>query len=139
MTFSISASTTFSKIDWNNFENRPPINDLMPFCESKDRGKNTKCCVDEYSIEHVLEVARKNNLEDMPEVKFIDQYPCLNMQEIDSVADKIDEMIPEIEESNKTPQLPKSECVTQSIFDGLKQALPQKLLESIRPYLCRAQ
>ena len=139
MTFSISASTPFSKIDWSTFENRPPINESMPFCENNDGYKNTKCCVDEYSIEHVLEVAHRNNLADMPEVKFIDQYPCLNMQEIDSLADKIDEMIPEIDEHNQTPQFPRSECVTQSIFDGLKRALPTALLESIRPYLCRAQ
>lgn len=139
MTFSISASTPFSKIDWSNFENRPPINESMIFCEERDRYKSTTCCVDEYSIEHALEVAHENNLGNEPVVKFLDEYPCLNMLELDSIADKIDEMIPEIEGSKPAPPFPIFECVTQSIFDGLKRALPPALLESIRPYLCRAQ
>jgi len=119
MSFSISPSTPFTSINWDTFENRPPINDSMKFCDEKDYYKETKCCMDGYSVEHVVEVAHQNGLWDAPEVKFLEKYPCVNGTELDSLADQIDGMIPEPTPS-PTPTEPKK-CLLIELFDQLKK------------------
>lgn len=84
MSFSISSSTQFSEINWDSLENRPTINESMTFCEEKDWNSDSRCCMDRYSIEHVLDVAHENNLWNMPEVKFLEAYHCINGPELDS-------------------------------------------------------
>ena len=121
MSFSISPSTPFTSINWDTFENRPVINKSMKFCEEKDWYADTKCCMDGYSIEHVLDVAHENNLWNAPEVQFLDEYPCVNGLELDSLADKIAGMIPDTEpEPTPTPTAPK-QCLPIIIFEQLKK------------------
>ena len=95
MPLSISSSTNFSNINWDDLENRPVINKSMTFCEEKDWYNDAKCCMDSYSIEHVLDVAHTYDLRELPEVKFLEEYPCLNGLELDSLADKIAAYIPD--------------------------------------------
>lgn len=61
----------------------------MTFCkEDSWDSANAKCCLDGYSIEHVLDEtggSQKSGLER----KFLDQYPCVNGVELESLADKI--------------------------------------------------
>jgi len=116
MSFSISTSTPFSAINWDNFENRPPINESMKFCGSADRYKDTKCCMETDSIEGVLYVAHKNDLRNADEVKFLEEYPCVNWVELDSLADKIDEQLPETTPTPvpTSPQPPR-QCIPMSV------------------------
>lgn len=94
--------------------------------------------MDGYSMEHVREVAYDYGLDDTPEVKFLDQYPCLNGPELDRFVDEIESMepktTPQEEELEKWPTF---ECLTKPIFEGLKKVLPQPLLDNIKPYLCK--
>ena len=120
MSFSVSSSTPFAKINWDNFENRPPINNSMPFCSDKDTSSDTKCCMDDFALENVTRVAHKNNLWDAPEVQFLDKSPCLNFAELDSLADQIDEMIPEIEQNTPLP-LEAKQCLPLALFEQLKK------------------
>jgi len=137
MSFSISNSVPFSNINWDSFENRPTINKSMLFCTEKNWYDDVKCCMDGYSIEHIRDVAYEHGLEDTPEVRFLDQYPCINGLESDYFVDRIESMpskkLPEPTES----QFPNFECLSKAVFDGLSRVLPTPLLESIRPYLCR--
>ena len=88
MPFSISPSTTFASINWDNFENRPRINEPMTFCNEDNWNKDVKCCMDGYSIEHVVNRARKNSTEQTPEITFLEQYPCINGTELEELAYK---------------------------------------------------
>ena len=55
MSFSVSSTVSFSKINWDNFENRPQINGDMPFCKEDAWDKaNSKCCMDGYSLDSHL-------------------------------------------------------------------------------------
>ena len=136
MSLSVSASTPFNAINWDNFENRPPINGSMTFCEEKDWYEDqAKCCMDYYSIEHVLDVAHEYELGEAPEVKFLEQYPCLNGLELDYFVDEIESMPSNVH--NEKPEAPPTfTCVTQLVFDSLKGILPNPILDSIKPYLC---
>ncbi len=135
--FSVSASTPFSSISWNNFENRPPINSSMTFCEEKDWYEDVKCCMDGYSIEHLRDVAYEYGHENTPEVRFLDQYPCLNGLEIDYFVDKIERMPSNVRKEESEPTFPTFQCLSEALFEGLKKVLPKPLLDSIAPYLCR--
>jgi hypothetical protein len=137
MSFSISASTPFSSINWDNFENRPPISKSMPFCKEEDWYEDKKCCMDGYSIEHVRDVAYEYGNQNTPEVKFLDQYPCINGIELDYFVDEIERMPSDVETKSPKPQFPSFECLSQTVFEGLKNVLPKPLLDSIEPYLCR--
>ena len=89
MNYSINNSVTFSAINWNSFEGRPQINEPMTFCkEDSWDSANAKCCMDGYSIEHVLDETRGSQKSSL-ERKFLDQYPCVNGVELESLADKI--------------------------------------------------
>ncbi len=118
MSPSISTSVKFADINWDTLENRPTINESMTFCEEKDWYADVKCCMDGYSIEHVLDVAHENNLWDMPEVKFLDQYPCINGLELDSLADEIAGRIPD-PTPEPTPQ--PRQCLPVALFEQLKK------------------
>jgi hypothetical protein len=120
MSFSISPSTPFASINWDNFENRPPINESMPFCDDKYTGSDSKCCMDDYALESVTRVAHKNNLWNTPEVQFLEKSPCVNLAELDSLADQIDEMIPETEQ-NTTPPTEAKLCLPIALFEQLKK------------------
>jgi hypothetical protein len=106
MSYSISASTSFSSINWNNFENRPPINPSMTFCEEKDWYEDVKCCMDSYSIEHVRDVAHEHGLGDTPEVRFLDRYPCVNGLELDYFVDEIEAMPSNVNNNPTPPESP---------------------------------
>lgn len=138
MSFSISNSVPFSGINWDSLENRPPMKSGMLVCKEKDWYEDKKCCMDGYSIEHVLEVANDYGLGDTPEVQFLNEYPCVNGLELDYFVDQIERMepktTPEEEELKKWPTF---ECLTKPIFEGLKKVLPQPLLDKIEPYLCK--
>ncbi len=122
MSFTISSSTPFSSINWNDFENRPPIDASMMFCEDGNRSSESKCCMETDAIDSVRRVAHKNNLWEEEEVKFLEEYPCINWAELDSIADKIDEMIPTpesaIQEVKQTP--------LGALFDHLKKLVCSK-------------
>ena len=121
MSFSVSSTTSFSGIKWQTFENRPPINESMKFCGSADRYKDTKCCMEADSIEGVLYVAHKNDLREADEVRFLEEYPCVNWVELDSLADKVDEMLPEAAATPvPTIPLPPRQCIPMSIYEQLK-------------------
>ena len=136
MTFSVSDTASFKDIQWNNFENRPQINKSMPFCKEADWYDDVKCCMDGYSIEHLIDAAYEHGNENTPEVQFLEQYPCLNGLELDFFADEIEGMASKTEQKPK-PSIPVMECVSKNIFEGLKKVLPEPLLESIKSYLCR--
>jgi hypothetical protein len=74
------------------------------------------------AIDSVRRVAHKNNLWEEEEVKFLEEYPCINWAELDSIADKIDEMIPTpesaIQEVKQTP--------LGALFDHLKKLVCSK-------------
>jgi hypothetical protein len=137
MSFSISRSTGFSEINWSSFENRPQINSSMQFCREKDWYEDAKCCMDGYSIEHILDAAYEHGNENTPEVKFLDQYPCLNGVELDHFANAIDRMPSKVDKT-PTSEFPTFECISETIFEGLKKVLPQTILEFIEPYLCKS-
>jgi hypothetical protein len=137
MSFSVSSTTPFSAINWDNFENRPPVKQGMPICEEKDWYEDSKCCMDGYSIEHVLDVANDYGLSDTPEVKFLDEYPCVNGLELDHFVDEIEGMEPKSTPEPEVPTWPSLECITKPIFEGLTRILPKPLIESIKGYVCR--
>ena len=109
----------------------------MPFCREEDWYEDKKCCMDGYSIEHVRDVAYEYGNENTPVVKFLNQYPCINGIELDYFVDEIERMPSDIEKESPKPQFPSFECLSQTVFDGLKKVLPKPLLDSIEPYLCR--
>ena len=139
MSYSISSTVPFSAINWETLENRPPIGESMKFCEEKDWYEDVKCCMDGYSIEHVLDVAYENGNENTPEVKFLDAYPCLNGLELDHFVDEIERMPSTGDKEELTPQFPTFECLSRAVFEGLQKVLPKPLLDSIEPYLCRQE
>jgi len=87
MPFSVSSTTTFATIDWNTLENRPPI-DTAQFCTKQYWFDNVPCCMDGYTVEHVLELAEQNGYESTPEARFLNKYPCINGVEIDYFYEK---------------------------------------------------
>jgi hypothetical protein len=47
----LKLDTPFSAINWDNYENRPVINDRSRFCsDSQQDNPRAKCCMDGYSI-----------------------------------------------------------------------------------------
>ena len=90
------------------------------------------------SINNLLEVAYEYGHENTPEVKFLEQYPCLNGLETDIFADIIDAM-PSTVQKDDTPEkpFPVFNCLQVVVFEGLKNVLPKPLQDAIRPYLCR--
>ncbi len=123
MSFSISSTTSFANINWDNFENRPPINESMPFCDDKGHYSDTKCCMDDYALENVVRVAHNHDLWEVPEVKFLEESPCVNLAELDSLADQIDEMIPDTEPEPQTGHTPTEtkQCLPIALFEQLKK------------------
>ena len=84
MNYSISNSTPFSAINWNNYENRPVINERSRFCsDSQQDNPRAKCCMDGYSIEAVLDEIAQS-----PERDFLSGYPCVNGMELSGLADR---------------------------------------------------
>ncbi len=137
MNYSINNSIPFSAINWNSFENRPQMGKGMPICKENDWYEDKKCCMDGYSIEHVLDVAHEYGHGDTPEVKFLDEYPCLNGLELDRFVDQIETMPSDYKP--KDYSWPAIGCVTKSIFSGLSIMLPENLMTSIKPYLCKEE
>jgi hypothetical protein len=137
MSYSIFNSVPFSSINWDSFENRPSTKGSMPICQEKDWYEDSKCCMDVYSIEHVRDVAYDYGHENTPEVKFLDQYPCVNGLELDYFVNRIEAMPSKVAQEEQKPQFPSFECLSQAVFEGLKKVLPKPLLDSIQPYLCR--
>jgi hypothetical protein len=86
MSFSVSSSASFSSINWTTFEGRPEIKDSMPFCKEKDWDQDKKCCMDGYSIEHALEMIPKLGMKSS-EARFLEQYPCVNGLELESLVE----------------------------------------------------
>ena len=74
MSFSISSTTSFSNINWKTFDDRPQINDSMPFCTEENWNQPVKCCMDGYSIEGAIE--ENTGTGKRAGVKFLEQYPC---------------------------------------------------------------
>ena len=140
MNYSINNSISFSSINWNTLEGRPQVENLgkeTRRCEEKDWYADEKCCMDYYSIEHVRDVAYEYGHGDTPEVKFLDKYPCLNGLELDRFVDQIEAMPSDYQP--KDYSWPGIGCVTKSIFSGLSTMLPESVLKTIRPYLCKEE
>jgi hypothetical protein len=91
MTYSISDSKPFKEIEWESLKDRPSITTAMPFCEEKQWYKPAKCCMDGYTIEHILDGAYAGKNTKSPEFKFLKEYPCINGVELDSLIEKIEE------------------------------------------------
>ena len=89
MPFSISSDTAFKDINWNNLENRPSIDDSMIFCKDSDWHKSAKCCMDGYTIEHVLDISHEQSSHSSPAAKFLEEYPCLNGLELDRIVEEL--------------------------------------------------
>ena len=124
MSYSISSTTPFSAINWDTIENRPSINESMQFCGFEDRYKYTKCCMETDSIEGVLYVAHKYDASEVDEVKFLEEYPCVNWAELDSLADKIDEVLPETPPPPVTPPpQPPKQSIAMLLFGLLKRSI----------------
>ena len=109
----------------------------MSFCTDKNWNDDVKCCMDGYTIEHILDVAYEHGLEDTPEVRFLDEYPCINGLESDYFVDRIERMPSKKLADPAESQFPNYECLSRVVFDGLKKVLPKPILESVRPYLCQ--
>lgn len=135
MSYSISNKTTFAEIDWNTFENRPPIKRTMPQCKEKDWYADVKCCMDGYTIEHVRDMAYDNGYVDTPETQFLDEYPCLNGVELDYFVDIVTAPQSNIGTESESSTLA---CVSNTIFQSLEKILPKSLIDAIKPYLCRS-
>jgi len=138
MNYSINNSVPFSAINWNTLEGRPQVQNLgkeTRFCEEKDWYADEKCCMDYYSIEHVRDVAYEYGNQNSPEVKFLDQYPCINGLEIDRIAYDI-EALPSNKKPSEENSWPSLDCITKPILDGLKAILPKSLMDAMKPYSC---
>lgn len=85
MNYSVNNSVPFSAINWSSFENRPEIKDSMIFCTEENWDQNVKCCMDGYSIEQAIEESA-NRGRKRAGIKFLDQYPCVNGPELESIA-----------------------------------------------------
>lgn len=48
-----------------------------------------KCCCDGYSIESVIERSYDLGLQDRPEVKLLEKWPCLDCKQLDVLVDKL--------------------------------------------------
>lgn len=125
MIYSIS-STQFSNIDWDNFKDRPPIDESMTFCEEKNWNDDVKCCMDGYSIEHVRDIAYEHGLEDVPEVRFLDRA-TLALTDLSLITLRTESKACLLENCRNRLSL---NSQTSSVF-------PKQLADSIRPYLCR--
>ena len=119
MPFSISPSATFATINWDNFEDRPRINEPMTFCKEDNWNKDVKCCMDEYSIEHVLNRVRAGTAGQTPEIAFLEQYPCINGPELEELAFKGQE--PAIPPSPKTLDQPCDTGTIKAFLDTAKK------------------
>jgi hypothetical protein len=92
----------------------------MTFCEADNRSSDAKCCMETDAIDSVRRVAHKNSLWEAEEVKFLEEYPCINLAELDSLADKIDEMIP----------------TTEIVPQETKQTSLGALVDRLKKFLC---
>lgn len=138
MNYSISNSTPFSAINWNNYENRPVINERSRFCsDSQQDNPRAKCCMDGYSIEAVLDEIAQS-----PERDFLSGYPCVNGMELSGLADRagfVDEFNEAVPAKTQPPQYSCDPKTIQAL-QRLVEALPVKLgdVTSALPDLCKA-
>ena len=89
MKFSISSSTGFANINWDNFENRPPIKKDMPLCSSFNWEYDVPCCTDGYVISDTLQIAAQKNKLQTKEAQFLTEYPCVNSLEFVEIVDNM--------------------------------------------------
>ena len=126
MSYSINNSIPFSAINWNSFENRPQINEPMTFCrEDSWNSAKAKCCIDGYSIEHVLDETKGSS----SERKFLEQYPCINGVELETLADKIQGNGSSTQPKNSTP-IPAGLFLSPSGRTHLTTPTPSKIFFS---------
>lgn len=127
MTFSISSSTTFEQINWDNFENRPVIDESMPFCRDFNWVYDIPCCVDGIVISDTLQMAYKGGKENTPEAKFLNEYPCINSLEYERVANDL--MPPASQDWMSQEQKPCwLEQISRTITKGIEGIIPKWLL-----------
>ena len=127
MNLSISATTTFPNINWDTLENRPVIDESMPFCRDFNWEYDIPCCVDGIVISDTLQMAYEGGKEDTPEAKFLNEYPCINSLEYERVAN---DLIPPASQDWKAEE--EKPCllvqISQTITQGLKAIIPKWLL-----------
>ena len=140
--YSVSTTTPFSQIDWNNFENRPSISGQVPFCTpEQEDDPMADCCVDWYGLEAITDQMPNSPVRD-----FLLQGPCLNGEELIDLAESSEPSRPEKKPTTKKPTTPKApsepECdktMLKSLGD-LLQLMPFKTdgLRKLLPELCQA-
>jgi hypothetical protein len=89
MKFSISSSTGFANINWDNFEKRPPMTKDMPLCSSFNWEYDVPCCTDGYVISDTLQMAAQKNKLQTKEAQFLTEYPCVNSLEFEEIVDNM--------------------------------------------------
>lgn len=92
-----------------------------PLCKGVN-DRNPNCCCDGYSIEAVLDVAYEEGLNNNPEVKRLEQYPCLTCSELDSIADQLSSLIPEKSDAELEAERSKDLQAIADFANALEQA-----------------
>ena len=100
MDLSFSKTASFSGINWDNLENRPPINEAFT-CSELQWFEYEPCCMSGYSMEYVIETGLENGFSDSKEFKFLSKYPCLNGPELDVFFEKFSSQLQKTNETLK--------------------------------------